>query len=160
MDIGNSSTQNSRRRPRDAKALLLGLVLALPSLPAHAGPRDCLADAAHRFGHGRAILDALMRQESGGHCARRHRPNANGSYDIGCMGINSSWLPMLEKKFGISEYDLYTPCTNIHVGAWLYARNVRRFGDSWRAVGAYNAKNEQKRIAYAWKIQSKLSAQR
>lgn len=91
---------------------------------------------------------------------RRHPTNANGSYDIGCMGINSSWLPLLQKKFGITERDLYNHCTNINVGAWVYAKNVRQYGDNWRAVGAYNANNENKRIAYAWKIQKKLAGLR
>lgn len=95
--------------------------------------------------------------ESSGKCPKRHPANKDGSYDIGCMGINSSWLPRLEKKFGITEQDLYDPCTNVNVGAWVLAKNKRTFGDHWRAIGAYNAISEPKRIDYAWKVNAKLA---
>jgi soluble lytic murein transglycosylase-like protein len=128
---------------------------------AHAGgvAAKCFEEASTRFGHKNPkVLRAMTAQESSGRCPQRHPANANGSYDIGCMGINSSWLPTLQNKFGITERDLYDPCTNIHVGAWIYAKNVRQFGDNWRAVGAYNAKSEHKRIKYAWKINAQLAA--
>jgi len=133
------------------------------ALPAVADDRvaRCFDEASERFGHKNPkVLRALAAQESGGRCPRRHPVNADGSYDIGCMGINSSWLPQLQSKFGFTEQDLYDPCTNIHVGAWIYAKNVRQFGDGWRAIGAYNATSEHKRIAYAWKINTQLNALR
>lgn len=122
-------------------------------------PSSCFAEASARFGIKDAqILRALVSQESSGRCPLRHGINADGSYDIGCMGINSSWLPLLQKNFGISEGDLYEPCINIHVGTWVYARNIRQLGDTWQAVGAYNAQSEPKRIDYAWKIYRHLNA--
>lgn len=119
----------------------------------------CLDEASARFGlKSPNVLQALISLESGGRCPHRHPINTNGSYDIGCMGINSTWLPTLQSKFGIAETDLYVPCTNIHVGAWIYAKNVKNFGDNWRAVGAFNATSEHKRIEYAWKINAQLAA--
>lgn len=124
-------------------------------------PAHCFADAGRRFGDlSPQLLKELAEQESSGRCRLRHPTNANGSYDIGCMGINSSWLPALRDRFGITEQDLYDPCTNVHVGAWVYARTVRQFGNNWRAVGAYNATSEYKRIRYAWKIYTRLAAAR
>jgi soluble lytic murein transglycosylase-like protein len=121
----------------------------------------CFKEASALFGHGNPkVLRAIAARESGGRCPPRHPANPNGSYDIGCMGINSSWLPTLRTRFGITERDLYEPCTNIHVGAWIYARNMRQFGDNWRAVGAYNAVSEHKRMEYAWKINDQLNATR
>ncbi len=117
-------------------------------------------EAATRFGHSTALLHALIETESAGKCPRRHATNTNGSYDIGCMGINSSWLPRLHADFGITEVELYDTCTNINVGAWILARNVRAYGNHWRAVGAYNARSESKRIAYAWKINARLGKRR
>lgn len=145
------------------RQMTVGVVALSLTLSAAASQRvaKCFEEASARFGHtDPKVLRALAEQESSGMCTRRHPINADGSYDIGCMGINSSWLPKLERQFGITEQDLYDPCTNVHVGAWILAKNVRQFGDTWRAIGAYNARSEHKRIAYAWKINSHLNALR
>lgn len=137
------------------------LVAAAAGATAKEIPRQCFDDASKRFDLPRPdILRALAQQESSSACVARHPTNSNGTYDIGCMGINSSWLPTLYRQFSITEQDLYEPCTNVHVGAWIFAKNVRRFGDTWQAVGAYNAASESKRMAYAWKIYKQLNAAR
>lgn len=141
-----------------ALAVLACVAIVSPAKSAALSAR-CLDAASTRFGHSNPrVLRALFAQESSGRCRARHPTNLNGSYDIGCMGINSAWLPTLQAKFGITEKDLLEPCTNVHVGAWIYAKNVRKYGDSWRAIGAYNAKSEHKRMAYAWKINKHLDA--
>ena len=80
--------------------------------------------------------------------------NKNNSQDIGIMQINSQWFPKLH-QFGITEKDLYNPCLNIIVGAWILSTAIDVYGDSWEAVGAYNAGTKdnkiqrQKRMDYA-----------
>lgn len=100
----------------------------------------CWDQAARRYGVSAQLLYAIARVESGLNPAavnRSHRART-GSYDIGLMQINSSHLPTLA-RYDIREADLYNPCTNIHVGAWLLADSFSRNGTSWDAVGAYNA---------------------
>jgi soluble lytic murein transglycosylase-like protein len=127
---------------------------------ANALPKECLQLAAQTFGHDTRLLHAITLVESGGNCNAISKPNANGSYDIGCMQINSAWLPTLNTRFGISQSDLLDPCTNVAVGAWVLAHNKRRLGNTWRAVGAYNATTESKRKTYSWKVHDKLASLR
>lgn len=63
---------------------------------------------------------------------------SNGTRSVGVMQINSSWFKVLE-SMGIAESDLRDPCTNIRVGGWILAQEVRRYGYSWEAIGAYYA---------------------
>lgn len=65
--------------------------------------------------------------------------NSNGTYDIGLMQINSTWLKKLS-EFGINEYDLINnPCINVHVGAWILSTNFANHGYNKKSLGAYNA---------------------
>ena len=73
------------------------------------------------------------------------------------MQINSAWLPRLSKH-GITETDLFDPCTSIHVGAWILAGNVRRLGYTWEAVGAYNAAHPALRRTYAERVYRHIAA--
>ena len=130
--------------------LALALVLCA-SLPAQA----CWDEAAERYQVNSALLYAIARTESGLNPLAVGR-NRNGSRDIGLMQINSAWLPTLA-EYGISERDLFRPCTSIHVGAWLLARNFQRLGYTWEAVGAYNAASPGLRLVYVDKVQRNLT---
>lgn len=141
-----SAIQGGRREPR----LTLALVMCAAALPAHA----CWDEAAARYQVNSALLYAIAQTESGLDPLAIRR-NRNGSRDIGLMQINSAWLPTLA-TYGISERDLFHPCTSIHVGAWVLARNFHRLGHTWDAVGAYNAVSPGLRRAYAEKVRRNL----
>ena len=142
------------QRPwRRTLAMQSGVALALcTALPAHA----CWDAAAQRYQVSSALLYAIARTESGLNPQAIGR-NGNGSRDIGLMQINSSWLPTLASH-GINERDLFEPCINIHVGAWILAGNVSRLGYTWDAVGAYNATRPTLRRAYIEKVRRHLPA--
>ncbi len=128
--------------------ILLGMIFCAES---HA---DCWGDVEARFAVSRYLLLAIAEHESGlNPHAVNH--NENGSYDIGLMQINTSWLPVL-KPYGIGFEELKNPCINLNVGAWILANNFILYGKNWRAVGAYNAKTEIKRVHYAQQVFIKL----
>ena len=127
------------------RALLL-LALALPAGAATA----CWEYVGNKYGISPHLLYAIAKTESNLN-PRAFNRNANGSYDVGLMQINSSWLPTLARH-GITETQLYEPCVSLEVGAWILAHNIRRHGNSWTAVGAYNATTPQKQLAYAQKV--------
>ncbi|HEX3141058.1 MAG TPA: lytic transglycosylase domain-containing protein [Rhizobacter sp.] len=121
------------------------------ALPAHA----CWEQAAQKYGVSVHLLHAIAKTESSLNPAAVNRGNANGSYDVGLMQINSSWLPRL-RQYGIEEKDLYQPCVSIDVGAWILAHNIRQFGNTWAAVGAYNTPNPTRGLEYAHRVYRNL----
>ncbi|MBK9520668.1 MAG: lytic transglycosylase domain-containing protein [Rhodocyclaceae bacterium] len=130
------------------RAWLLSLsLLAVIPIP---GKAACFEEAASRYQVPSVLLKAISRVESAGNPSALNR-NKDGSFDIGHMQINSRWLPKLS-HFGISHDQLWDPCTNTLVGAWILAQNVQRIGYSWSAVGAYNAASPVMRDRYARKI--------
>jgi soluble lytic murein transglycosylase-like protein len=140
-----------------ATVLLTGALLALVSASASARqpalPHDaCFSSASSRFGVDKRMLVAIAKTESSLNAKAVGPANANGSYDMGIMQINTFWVPKLA-RLGISKDELMSACTNIHVGAWILAQNISRHGATWKAVGAYNATTPSKQVIYVNKVQ-------
>lgn len=146
--------RNSSRDAGRARRARRFLALAAVALTVSGGASACWEDAASRYGVNPYLLYAIAKTESNLNPAAMNR-NKDGSYDIGLMQINSRWLPTL-RKYGIEEAQLRDACTSIHVGAWVLAQNMHRMGNSWEAVGAYNARNPELRIRYAQKVYRNL----
>jgi soluble lytic murein transglycosylase-like protein len=116
---------------------------------------NCFDLAAQRYQVPVQLLQAIAMQESGGRPDAINRSNANGSYDIGMMQINSFWLPRLARH-GIQEKDLFDPCVSVLVGAWILSDNFARLGYNTQGLGAYNARSPDKRERYARAVLGRL----
>jgi soluble lytic murein transglycosylase-like protein len=125
----------------------IGFVIAALVVVAPSARADCLDDAADYFSLDPVLVHAIAKHESGMHANAINR-NRDGSYDLGLMQINTSWLPVLATK-GISAQQLMNGCVNGYVGAWILRSNIERFGYTWKAVGAYNASSVDKQLRYA-----------
>ena len=112
---------------------------------------SCFKEASVRYGVAEALLVAIARVESSLNPNAINKSNRNGSEDIGIMQINSWWLPKL-KNYGIEREDLFDRCTNINVGAWIMAGNIKRYGYTWKAVGFYNSSTPRLQNIYIRKV--------
>lgn len=135
---------------------VLSLILLLCSGSARAELNCTWESAAARYGVNPHVLYAIAQQESSLN-PRAVNSNGNGSTDFGLTQINSLWLPHL-KQFGINAENLMDPCTNLHVGAYILALNVRQHGNTWNAIGAYHSNTPSLRDRYAQSIYQRLRA--
>lgn len=138
-------------RPLAVLALALS---AFTSAPARAD--DCFEQAAVYQGVNPVILRAVAWHESKGDPAAINR-NANGSIDVGQLQINSVHFSDL-KRLGIPHRALTDACVNIYVAAWLIKQKMVKYGNTWRAIGAYHSESPKERDAYAVSIQKILVA--
>lgn len=107
---------------------------------------SCWQVSGDRHGVDPLLLYSIAKVESSLN-PRAINQNRNGTQDIGLMQINSIHLPGLAKR-GITRQQLLDdPCLSIDVGAEILAEFIKRFGYTWRAVGAYNAGGAQSREA-------------
>ncbi|MBC6414477.1 MAG: lytic transglycosylase domain-containing protein [Chromatiales bacterium] len=110
----------------------------------------CIASAAHQHNLDPLLLLAVKYVETADRTDTPIRYNKNGSWDIGLMQINTVWRDTLH-RYGIDYNDLEIPCTNIAVGAWILANNIKRKG-LWEGVGAYHSSTAPLSQRYRTKV--------
>lgn len=104
-----------------------------------------------RWGVSPFILYSIAKTESSLNPKAINKANKNGSEDVGMMQINSFWYPTLA-KYGISRQHLFNPCVSLEVAGWILSQNMDRHGNTWKAIGAYNAVTPSKQQKYASKV--------
>jgi len=145
-----------RRHATDASHVLrrayAALVLSLFCGAAHA--EDCFNQAAAYQGVNPSVLRAVAWFETKGDASAINR-NANGSIDVGQLQINSIHFGDLARQ-GVPHRALTDPCVNVYVAAWLLKQKMVKYGNTWRAIGAYHSESPRLRDAYALSIQKIL----
>jgi len=61
----------------------------------------------------------------------------NANFSIGLMQVNKVWLKEIS-KYGYGIENLFNWCNNVKIGAWILARCISEYGNSWKAVDCYN----------------------
>lgn len=158
--LGKCSSGNGWNKQMALRALFI-LLVCFASL-SQAGEitsemNACFNGAAQYHSVNPVVLKSIAKIESGFNPVAINR-NKNGSYDIGVMQINSSWLSELS-KFGVTSTSLRDPCTSIYVGAWILSKGIRKHGNTWRAIGTYNSGNREIGTRYAQKVYRVVSTQ-
>lgn len=111
---------------------------------------DCIDQAAAYHEVNSHVLRAIGWHES------RLKPsaigkNTNGTIDIGAFQINSMHLSELA-KYGVDKAALLDGCTAAYVGAWHYKKQIKQYGNTWQAVGAYHSRTPARSAWYANQI--------
>lgn len=115
--------------------------------------------AATEYRLPRILLLAIIKTESGGN-VRAVNFNKNGTRDVGPMQVNSLWVKVLERKYGLQNVEHHLrqdPCYNIRVGAWILKQQGIGAGpmssaEFWRRVGAYHSRTPRLNRRYALKV--------
>lgn len=125
------------------------------NVTAQAQTGGCVASAAQYHKVNPHLLDAILAVESG-HNPKAIGKNANGTTDWGIGQINTIHLDEL-RHHGIGTEQLLDACKGTYVAAWLLARQMRRYGNTWFAVGAYHSVTPHHNQRYQSLVQRQLS---
>ncbi len=118
----------------------------------HDVPLTCINQSAIQYHVPATMILSVIKTENGRNGLRVK--NTNGTYDLGVMQINTSWLPTLQKK-GITEDQIRSnPCVNVHVGTWILAQGIAN-SEGWKGVGNYHSYTPKHNMVYREKIKNK-----
>lgn len=134
------------------------LLLLLATLSVVSFTAPCRADCFDTAAQYQRVSPKVLRGIAGIESQNNPRAigrNKNGSVDYGIMQINSIHLKEL-RKYGVHRADLMNKCMNIYTGAWLLKQKMRKYGNSWKAVGAYHSETPSERDAYARKVKQEI----
>ena len=120
---------------------------------------NCFVEAGQKFNIAPILLTSIAIHESGMNSDLIHY-NSNGSRDLGLMGLNTIHLKKngYLTKLNITEDQLLSnSCLNIMAGAYPLAKKIEKYGNVWRAVGAYHSENIALGDIYIRNIQDKMA---
>lgn len=101
----------------------------------------------------------LAVQETEGGKAHQWVRNTNGTYDVGQLQFNTSYLKILEKRYGITANDVAAPgCYAFDLAAWRISQHIRNDkGDIWTRAANYHSKTPKYNLIYRSKLIKRAS---
>ena len=115
----------------------------------HDVPLTCINQAALQYHVPATMILSIIKIENGRNGLAVK--NSNGTYDLGVMQINSSWISKLENKGITASQVKYDPCVNVSVGAWILAQGIAN-GEGWKGVGNYHSYTTKHNFVYREKV--------
>lgn len=116
----------------------------------------CIFLAAQQYEVPPPVLIGIMRVE-GGRVGQEVGPNTNGTYDLGLMQINTLWMPVLAKKWKVSNEVAHRwvrddACINIGVAAWILRQKINETGSLSQGIAHYHSATPHIGSRYRQKI--------
>lgn len=116
----------------------------------------CLMVAAQNYQVPPAVLIGIMNVE-GGRVGQEVGPNRNGSYDLGPMQINTTWLPELSRRWGVDQTTARRwvrddPCVNVTVAAWILRQRINDTGHLLGGIAGYHSMTPHIGAGYASRV--------
>jgi hypothetical protein len=113
---------------------------------------QCVNESSQSYSLKPEMLKTIIAVEGGQVGTISH--NANGSYDLGIMQVNTLHLPGIKASLGYDWKDLvFDACKNIQAGSWILSQRLSEVpGKPWLAVGNYHSKTPELRTKYLKKI--------
>lgn len=89
----------------------------------------CFKEASEKHNVDINVLKAIAKSES--NFNEKATATDKGHTTYGVMQVSDVWKPFLAEN-NLRLSDLYEPCTNIHVGAYLFKKNEKYFNKNWK----------------------------
>lgn len=116
----------------------------------------CFIEAGKRTNINPIVLLSIAKVESN-LSKNAINKNSDGTYDIGIMQINNSWL----KKYNFTDKYIFHACTNIYFGTFILKQCFDRFGYTWKGIDCYNKGLKAKyNSKYVFRVKNVLSQEK
>jgi len=82
------------------------------------------------------------------------KTNLNKTYDVGLMQVNKFWFDRfnLDPCYGLNRI------ISINLAVYILSKEIKRYGYTWKAIGAYHSPDPRKQIRYIRKVQKFISS--
>ena len=121
----------------------------------------CIRLASNGKGWLEKTLWGLRDQEAGWVGAKIR--NADGSYDLGSLQINSWWVPRISILVHRSEAEVWVwlqhdACFNVYAARWIFLTELQAVRNYWTAIGRYHSRVTWRKNLYIQNVGMRLIA--